>query len=309
MIFEKFVRIIMPFIFSLICTAAFAIPNEQSFPGLTGDYFGQKKPGLKAELFAPGLVSLKGRYEFALSFSPAGDELLLSTQVPGKPACVYYTRIENGTWTKPEAVSLSKGAKKAEMEAFFSRDGRCIFFAPYDEGLDVRIWKVDIHANGWHHPQPLSGRISDDSAFFPTSTKKGALYYSNITRRKIYKASLQNGIVLESGEAGLEFGGHGFIAPDESFILVDSIQADGHGKQDIYVAFRKHDGGWSKPVNLGNEVNTDFDETCPTLSSDGKYLFFSRYNEPGEISNIYWIDAKIIEELDPKHDFPVLKGQ
>ncbi len=282
------------FSFSIIMT--FAIPSEQPFPHLTGKYFGQKGSGRKAELFAPGLISLEGRYEFALSFSPAGDELLFTVQVPGKPACVHYTRIVEARWTKPKPVSLSKGAKKEEMEAFFSWDGRHIFFAPYDEGLDVRIWKIDIHENGWHHPQPLKGQIADESAFFPTCSKKGTLYYSNISQKKIYKALLEKGVVKEAGEAGLEFGGHGFIAPDESFILVDSIQDDSRGKQDIYVAFRDEDGDWSKPVNLGNEVNTEYFETCPTLSSDGKYLFFSRYNEPGEISNIYWVDSRVIEE-------------
>jgi pimeloyl-ACP methyl ester carboxylesterase/predicted alpha/beta superfamily hydrolase len=278
------------------------IDNEKKhFPHLEGKYFGQKVPGIKAELFAPGLISLEGRYEFAPSFSPEGDKLLFTAGVPEKSVCVFYTRIVDGGWTKPKPVSLSKGAKKEEMEAFFSWDGRHIFFAPYDEGLDVRIWKVDIHEDGWHNPQPLAGQISDESSFFPTSSKKGALYYSNIAQRKIYKALLEKGVVQESGEAGLEFGGHGFIAPDESFIIVDSIQDDGHGKQDIFVAFRNEDGDWSKPVNLGNEVNTEYFETCPTLSSDGKYLFFSRYNEPGEISNIYWVDAKIIEDLKPKN--------
>jgi Tol biopolymer transport system component len=309
------------FIFCLLAflaTGSLLSQKESTpFPHLTGKYFGQKGPGGKAELFAPGLISLEGRHEFALSFSQAGDELLFSAQESEKPVCIYYARIENGKWTKPESVTLSNGAKKEEMEAFFSRDGRHIFFAPYDEGLDVRIWKVDIHEDGWHNPQPLTGQISDESAFFPTSSKKGALYYSNITQRKIYKASLENGVVQESGEAGLDFGGHGFIAPDESFILVDSIQDDGYGKQDIYVAFRNEEGGWSKPVNLGSEVNTEYFETCPTLSSDGKYLFFSRYNEPGEISNIYWIDSRVIEEarkayntrqVKPEDDFPVLKG-
>ncbi len=291
--------------------------EKKHFPDLTEKYFGQKAPGMKAELFTPEFISLEGRHEFALSFSPAGDELLFSTQVLERPACVFYTKIADGKWTKPKQVSLSKGAKKEEMEAFFSWDGRYIFFAPYDEGLDVRIWKVDIHEDGWHHPEPLAGQISNDSAFFPTSTKKGTLYYSNITQRKIYKALLENGVVQKSGEAGLEFEGHGFIAPDESFILVDSIQDEGYGKQDIYVAFRNEDGGWSKPVNLGNEVNTEYFETCPTLSSDEKYLFFSRYDEPGEISNIYWIDSHAIEEArkaidtrlrKPVDDFPVLKG-
>ena len=37
---------------------------------LTGPYFGQKPPGPEAEVFAPGLVSVEGRYEFAISFAP-----------------------------------------------------------------------------------------------------------------------------------------------------------------------------------------------------------------------------------------------
>ncbi len=310
---EGKIKLVVLCLLAFFVTATFTQQKEKTpFPHLTGNYFGQNEPGGEAALFAPGLISLEGRYEFAPSFSPAGDELLFTVQVPEKPACVYYTKIENGRWTEPKPVSLSKGAKKEEMEAFFSWDGRHIFFAPYDEGLDVRIWKVDIREDGWHDPQPLKGRISDESAFFPTCSKKGTLYYSNITQRKIYKAWLDNGVVKESKDAGLDFGGHGFIAPDESFILVDSIQDNGYGKQDIYVAFRNKNGSWSKPVNLGNEVNTEYSETCPALSSDGKHLFFSRYNEPGEISNFYWIDSRVIEEarrsFDSERENHILNG-
>ena len=38
----------------------------------------------------------------------------------------------------------SAGARKDEMEAFFAPDGKHVYFAPYDEGLDVRIWQVEI---------------------------------------------------------------------------------------------------------------------------------------------------------------------
>jgi hypothetical protein len=299
-----FVKKIKPLILCLMFLFTVGIYARQEtiapFPQLAGKYFGQKVPGMKAELFAPGLVSMEGRYEFAPSFSPEGDALLFTVGIPKKPVCVYHTRIVDGAWTKPKVVSLSEGAKKEEMEAFFSWDGRHIFFAPYDEGLDVRIWKLDIHEDGWQNPQPLKGQIADESAFFPTCSIKGTLYYTNISQKKIYKALLDKDAVQESGEAGLEFGGHGFIAPDESFILVDADQEDSRGKLDIYVAFRKEDGGWSKPVNLGDEVNTEHFETCPSMSSDGKYLFFSRYNEPGEISNIYWIDSHVIEEARAK---------
>ncbi len=44
------------------------VSAEKDFPCLTGKYFGQKEPGDRAELFSPGLISLKEKYEFALSF-------------------------------------------------------------------------------------------------------------------------------------------------------------------------------------------------------------------------------------------------
>jgi len=63
-------------------TASTTLEGEDRFPVLEGPYFGQPEPGDQAQPFAPGLVSLRGRYEFALSFSPAGDELLFTQQVP-----------------------------------------------------------------------------------------------------------------------------------------------------------------------------------------------------------------------------------
>ncbi len=38
---------------------------------------------------------------------------------------------------------------------------------------------------------------------------------------------------------------------------------------------------------------------CSVFSPDGKYFFFNRRNAATEESNIYWVDAKIIEELKP----------
>ena len=68
---------------------------------------------------------------------------------------------------------------------------------------------------------------------------------------------------------------------------------------DIYVYFKMKNGTWSKPINLGNDVNSNYTETCPSLTPDGKYLFFSRYNEEGGLSNIYWVSAKVINRLRP----------
>lgn len=272
-----------------------ATSGATDFPVLKGPYFGQQVPGLEAEPFAPGLISLLGRYEFALSFSPDGDELLFTQQVPEEKVSVFHSRIEGGVWTEPAEVRLSGGAKKDEMEAFFTPDGERIFFAPYDEGMDVRIWSLEVGPEGWSDPRELPSPVAADPAFYPTMSNEGTLYYTNLAARKIYRAELQGDSVSSVQEAGLAFGGHAYIAPDESFVLVDARQADSFGDSDIYVAFRQSDGSWGSPRNLGPEVNSEFSETCPSLSADGKYLFFSRYNEPGEVSDIYWIDSTVID--------------
>lgn len=55
-------------------------------------------------------------------------------------------------------------------------------------------------------------------------------------------------------------------------------------------------GSWTMPVNLGKNINTENREFSPSVSPDGKYLFFVR-DFGGEKGDIYWVDAKIIEEL------------
>jgi len=71
------------------------------------------------------------------------------------------------------------------------------------------------------------------------------------------------------------------------------------GRSDIFVYFRNEDNSWSQPINLGEKVNSDCSESCPSLSPDGKYLFFNRHCEDDRDSyDIYWINASFIKELE-----------
>jgi outer membrane protein OmpA-like peptidoglycan-associated protein len=54
---------------------------------------------------------------------------------------------------------------------------------------------------------------------------------------------------------------------------------DGLGKCDIYMS-EKTNTGWSEPFNLGEPVNSGYSEKQPSVSSDGKTLFFAS-NRPG----------------------------
>ena len=112
-------------------------------------------------------------------------------------------------------------------------------------------------------------------------------------------AANQNGEYPKVQKVGIEFGIHGFIAPSQDFLLVNAQNNEDERRKDndIYVYFKKKDATWSKAINLGNTVNSNFDETVPSITPDGKYLFFSRYNEEGGLSNFYWVSTDIITKL------------
>jgi outer membrane protein OmpA-like peptidoglycan-associated protein len=64
---------------------------------------------------------------------------------------------------------------------------------------------------------------------------------------------------------------------------VYSAEAYGsYGVEDIYVCRRSPDGKWSEPKNLGSKINSSLQEMSPSISLDGKTLFFSTNGRKGK---------------------------
>ncbi|WP_412985697.1 hypothetical protein [Pontimicrobium sp. IMCC45349] len=264
-------------------------------------YFGQKPPGLTPEIFAPEVVSVSGRYEYAVSFTPKMDEIYFSGNKEEEPQTVYFSKLKDDKWSTPKKANFTKDTKINELEAFVDPNGEKIFFTAYDSIFsDEKIWYVNRLENSWSEAKKLDSPINDDIIFYSTIAKNGDLFYTSISNWKMYYSPNKNGKYPEVHEVGIEYGGHGFISPSQDFLLVDGRKENDKTKdRDIHVCFKKKDGTWTKPINLGNTVNSEFTETCPSLTPDGKYLFFSRYNEEGGISNIYWVSADVLNNVRP----------
>jgi hypothetical protein len=93
-------------------------------------------------------------------------------------------------------------------------------------------------------------------------------------------------------------------------------------ESDIYISFKGKENEWLEPVNMGDKINSSFHEVAPYVSPDGQYLFFCSFRPnfppcgenrltfkeiqklldgPGNgRGDIYWVSAKIIEDLRPK---------
>jgi outer membrane protein OmpA-like peptidoglycan-associated protein len=63
---------------------------------------------------------------------------------------------------------------------------------------------------------------------------------------------------------------------------------DGLGRCDLYFSTREGEN-WSEPMNLGSPINTSFRETQPSLSADGRTLYFSSNRAGGRGQHDIWV--------------------
>ena len=75
-------------------------------------------------------------------------------------------------------------------------------------------------------------------------------------------------------------GGGSITADGSQMFFVACNRRDGRGSCDIYFAQRKG-GRWEKPANLGTPVNSRSWDSQPSISADGKTLFFASKREDG----------------------------
>jgi OOP family OmpA-OmpF porin len=85
----------------------------------------------------------------------------------------------------------------------------------------------------------------------------------------------------------------GFMSADGKVLLMAFSEKKNSKEDDIYVSFRQKDGSWSKPMDLGPEVNTKFTETTPFLAPDGATLYFSSNREGGLGSNDIYVCKRV----------------
>lgn len=83
----------------------------------------------------------------------------------------------------------------------------------------------------------------------------------------------------------LTWEGQPCISSDNKVLYFASARepgVNGHiGGMDIYKSIRQDDGSWGDPINLGDSINTPFDEKSPFMHADSYTLYFSSNGHVG----------------------------
>jgi outer membrane protein OmpA-like peptidoglycan-associated protein len=105
-------------------------------------------------------------------------------------------------------------------------------------------------------------------------------YYSDMVDGKWLPAKTEGPPLNTPGNEGAQT----ISADGKLMIFTGCNRRDGYGNCDLYFS-KKEGDSWTIPQNLGKPINTNAKETQPSLSSDGKTIYFAS-NRPGSKGNL-----------------------
>jgi outer membrane protein OmpA-like peptidoglycan-associated protein len=84
-----------------------------------------------------------------------------------------------------------------------------------------------------------------------------------------------------------------FLANNRKTLLMSVERDDTQGDRDLYVTFMKADSSWTKPLNLGDVLNTAGEESAPFLEGDDTTLYFSSNGFSGYGGNDIFVTRRL----------------
>ncbi|MBX3163135.1 MAG: PD40 domain-containing protein [Bacteroidetes bacterium] len=199
--------------------------------------------------------------------------------------------------TKQRDYSPCFADKKYQLLNFAStRDGSTGDIDMVTGSNHSDIWQSKVDKNGkWSTPVLLPPTISTPvNEGQPWVSKKGdMIFFTRCPEEKgktnvcgLYMAKKQGStwgeaVKLPFSNDTVQFV-HPSLSADGKILYFSSKMKGGYGSYDIWsCTYDAKSNAWGQPKNLGPSVNTEGIEAYPTVSNDGKKLYFSSDYHPG----------------------------
>jgi outer membrane protein OmpA-like peptidoglycan-associated protein len=188
----------------------------------------------------------------------------------------------------PVNLGDSVNSKDSEYYPSVTLDGKTLVFTRRLGGFNEDFFESTKNGDHWSAATPLDGRInteqnegaqniSQDGKWLiftgcnrPDGNGECDLYISLKTKDGWSEPqNLGRSINTEFWESAPS------LSPDKRDLYFASRRPGGFGGIDIYVSHRLPNGRWDIPENMGPEINTVGDESCPFIHADNNTLYFT----------------------------------
>ena len=244
------------------------------------------------EIVQAGVISTD-RNETFPSIDPVDGSLWFSVYAENFDRQVIMRAARGGSgWEAPAVVEFS-GRDWGDRAPRFSADGKRLYFSsnrPTSAGGTAglfHLWVLERTGREWSEPRLLPEPINSAAADRHSSeTRAGELYFSSTRpggagRSDIYRARragsawsverLPEPINDRLSQPDL------LVSPDGRWmLLVITDHPDGLGGDDLFLS-RFEGGAWSAPKRLPEPINSKEYEYGPSLSPDGRTLYFTSH--------------------------------
>ena len=176
-----------------------------------------------------------------------------------------------------------------EFNAVVSGDGLTLFFTASLKFYDAIFYSKNENGK-WSYPINVMGQLGIDDKSATTGLSYDGtelyIYRDDDFDGNIYVSYLKNGIWSKAKKLGDNINtkyweSHASISSDNKKLYFVSNRAGGYGDLDIYESDRITDSTWGEPRNMGEIMNSRWNENTPFLTPDGKRLFFSSEGHKG----------------------------
>ena len=162
----------------------------------------------------------------------------------------YSNKNTHGKWSSPRNLGRPVNDEDLNAAATASASGNGLFV--------LNLYNQD----GSHQSGLSRSAVSDGKWSFPEQVKI-----------EDYQARS----VEEGKSPTTEFA----ISHDEKVLIMGLSRLPSYGNNDLYVSFKRKNGSYSRPINMGSALNTADNEGTPFLSADNKTLYFNSEGHPG----------------------------
>lgn len=279
---------------SMQSTFVFCQTVQNDFPVLKGPYLGQTPPGKIPELFASGFIS--NDVHDSPNFSLDEKEFFLGTMSEG----IKYYKIIDGKWL--DQGSLPFRQPEICNGIFLSPSGKRIYFLSYENG-DENFYYVEKDGFRWSEMKSLGDDANSFKTHWQFSTSKNENLYFPVEDNIMVsvfdgKKHLKPVYLKTENNENLK-GTTPYIAPDESYLIYSIRKIASDKFSDLFISYRLENNRWTNPIDLGPDINCrDKFDLCPIISPNGKYMFFISRRLSSRFQ-VFWVSAKIIEDLKP----------